>query len=206
MRACEGCRRRKIKCDAATTNTWPCSACIRLKLHCKPPTVNYDGSNSHGFEPEKLEYESGGSGEDDYNGQIPMQQHLQPTLKTAQQTYGQQQMPYNDQSGSYQPMSYVPVPPNQQPMQFSPLNAPPIMESQYAAQPSFAMPPMQTPMQSHHHPSSPENYQRQQQTPQHRDQYGPQDLADYLGDLKMDETATGLSLTVRSMFFPLICM
>ncbi|KAI9802183.1 MAG: hypothetical protein M1825_002903 [Sarcosagium campestre] len=43
MRACEGCRRRKIKCDAATTNTWPCSACVRLKLHCVPPTINYEG-------------------------------------------------------------------------------------------------------------------------------------------------------------------
>jgi len=42
MRACEGCRRRKIKCDAATTNTWPCSACVRLKLHCVPPMVQYD--------------------------------------------------------------------------------------------------------------------------------------------------------------------
>lgn len=39
MRACEGCRRRKIKCDAATTNTWPCSACSRLKLQCVPPTM-----------------------------------------------------------------------------------------------------------------------------------------------------------------------
>ncbi|KAI9806902.1 MAG: hypothetical protein M1833_002560 [Piccolia ochrophora] len=47
MRACEGCRRRKIKCDAATTNTWPCSACIRLKLQCIPPTVNQDGEFSH---------------------------------------------------------------------------------------------------------------------------------------------------------------
>ncbi|KJZ76979.1 hypothetical protein HIM_03856 [Hirsutella minnesotensis 3608] len=43
MRACEGCRRRKIKCDAATTNTWPCSACIRLKLNCVRPN-GYDGS------------------------------------------------------------------------------------------------------------------------------------------------------------------
>ncbi|KAI5800545.1 hypothetical protein FPQ18DRAFT_253090 [Pyronema domesticum] len=42
MRACEGCRRRKIKCDAATTNTWPCSACTRLKLHCVPPMLQYD--------------------------------------------------------------------------------------------------------------------------------------------------------------------
>ncbi|KAL3958407.1 hypothetical protein ACCO45_006569 [Purpureocillium lilacinum] len=45
MRACEGCRRRKIKCDAATTNTWPCSACIRLKLHCVRPN-GYDGSDT----------------------------------------------------------------------------------------------------------------------------------------------------------------
>lgn len=42
MRACEGCRRRKIKCDAATTNTWPCSACVRLKLTCVPPTASYE--------------------------------------------------------------------------------------------------------------------------------------------------------------------
>ncbi|KAI9880132.1 MAG: hypothetical protein M1830_005161 [Pleopsidium flavum] len=48
MRACEGCRRRKIKCDAATTNTWPCSACTRLKLHCVPPTINYDRDISSG--------------------------------------------------------------------------------------------------------------------------------------------------------------
>ena len=42
MRACEGCRRRKIKCDAATTNSWPCSSCVRLKLQCVPPSLNYD--------------------------------------------------------------------------------------------------------------------------------------------------------------------
>lgn len=42
MRACEGCRRRKIKCDAATTNTWPCAACKRLKLPCVPPAGGLD--------------------------------------------------------------------------------------------------------------------------------------------------------------------
>lgn len=46
MRACEGCRRRKIKCDAATTNTWPCAACTRLKLTCVPPTVSYEKDDS----------------------------------------------------------------------------------------------------------------------------------------------------------------
>ena len=43
MRACEGCRRRKIKCDAATTNSWPCAACKRLKLTCVPPVGGLDG-------------------------------------------------------------------------------------------------------------------------------------------------------------------
>lgn len=42
MRACEGCRRRKIKCDAATTNSWPCAACKRLKLTCVPPVGGAD--------------------------------------------------------------------------------------------------------------------------------------------------------------------
>jgi hypothetical protein len=43
MRACESCRRRKIKCDSATTNTWPCAACVRLKLHCVPPAGGLEG-------------------------------------------------------------------------------------------------------------------------------------------------------------------
>ncbi|KAF2277497.1 uncharacterized protein EI97DRAFT_375360 [Westerdykella ornata] len=61
MRACEGCRRRKIKCDAATTNSWPCAACIRLKLNCVPPTVSYEKdsyANTQTFEldTKPLEY------------------------------------------------------------------------------------------------------------------------------------------------------
>lgn len=43
MRACSGCRKRKIKCDSATTNIWPCSACTRLKLVCVPPAIGQDG-------------------------------------------------------------------------------------------------------------------------------------------------------------------
>ncbi len=55
MRACEGCRRRKIKCDAATTNTWPCSACSRLKLQCVPPTMidqDFSGAD-HVIDPQE---------------------------------------------------------------------------------------------------------------------------------------------------------
>ena len=39
MRACEGCRRRKIKCDATTTNQWPCASCVRQK--CNQSEVDY---------------------------------------------------------------------------------------------------------------------------------------------------------------------
>lgn len=56
MRACNGCRKRKIKCDAATTNTWPCSACTRLKLVCVPPTIGQDGdyiNNSSGVDEDQ---------------------------------------------------------------------------------------------------------------------------------------------------------
>lgn len=82
MRACEGCRRRKIKCDAATTNAWPCAACVRLKLQCVPPTVNYNrthtttGGHVSGLE-RVLDFDnsSGGSGDEDYS-QAPMVQNV----------------------------------------------------------------------------------------------------------------------------------
>lgn len=76
MRACEGCRRRKIKCDAATTNTWPCSACKRLKLQCVPPTMNYD----KGFQSQTIDFGDdldghSSGGEDDYFTQIAPPTH-----------------------------------------------------------------------------------------------------------------------------------
>ena len=54
MRACEGCRRRKIKCDGATTNVWPCSSCGRLKLQCVPPAIDGETGEDEGksLEPE----------------------------------------------------------------------------------------------------------------------------------------------------------
>lgn len=73
MRACEGCRRRKIKCDAATTNTWPCAACVRLKLQCVPPSLNYDrvhggGGTYSGLEG-VLDFDhSSASGDDEHYG------------------------------------------------------------------------------------------------------------------------------------------
>lgn len=77
MRACEGCRRRKIKCDAATTNAWPCAACIRLKLNCVPPTVSYDkdynaATQTYELDTKPLEYATGPDPQHDFQRPAPM--------------------------------------------------------------------------------------------------------------------------------------
>lgn len=46
MRACDGCRKRKIRCDGALQNgPWPCGACQRLKLKCVPPSLDQDNDS-----------------------------------------------------------------------------------------------------------------------------------------------------------------
>lgn len=197
MRACEGCRRRKIKCDAATTNTWPCSACIRLKLHCVPPTVNYDRdypSNAQPFEPERVGYESGGSNEDDYHQQVSMQQQHQLTgpHKNIPPIYTQQ-VPYSEAVGVYQTVPYgAPSSAHSQPsMHYGNMQTPVSMidqHQQYTPQNVFPTPPLQG-----SHPESPENYEQ--------DQYGQQDLADLLGELRMNEAGTGRCYCVPSRTF-----
>ena len=81
MRACEGCRRRKIKCDAATTNTWPCGACVRLKLQCVPPSVNYDRIHGVGGQFSGLEGvldfdRSSASGDEEHYGHPTSAPHM----------------------------------------------------------------------------------------------------------------------------------
>jgi hypothetical protein len=126
MRACEGCRRRKIKCDAATTNAWPCAACIRLKLNCVPPTVSYDkdyNANTQTFEldTKPLEYAAAVEGQHHYrhsiSGAIPqgMQPHLSSGVSSAPNAaYADgirmyQGGPYVDQQ-SPEHMQYPPMP------------------------------------------------------------------------------------------------
>ena len=96
MRACEGCRRRKIKCDAATTNSWPCAACVRLKLGCIPPTVNYNRPpmgmhQSTGLE-RVLDFatDSGDSSGDESYMPNPMMRNMydSPELMPVQPSYG----------------------------------------------------------------------------------------------------------------------
>ena len=92
MRACEGCRRRKIKCDAVTTDQWPCASCVRLRATCNPPTVNHDRIHTGGGQLLGLERvldfdQSDGSGEDDYHYEAGSSQ-LFDLPSTSPQTQG----------------------------------------------------------------------------------------------------------------------
>lgn len=193
MRACEGCRRRKIKCDAATTNTWPCSACIRLKLSCVPPTVNYDrdvSSDSPVFQQAREEYENGGSGGDDYHQQMSIHQQLAGPQKNMPPLFTQQ-VPYSEAVGVYQPVSYGEPPSGhtQQNIHYNNLQTSVGVIDQhqnYPSQPVFSTPPLQHSSQQ----GSPEAYEQ--------DQYGQRDLANLLGELRMNEAGTGTTLTTAS--------
>ncbi|MCJ1396171.1 hypothetical protein MMC18_009060 [Xylographa bjoerkii] len=111
MRACEGCRRRKIKCDAATTNAWPCAACVRLKLQCVPPTVNYNRTHSAGGHTSGLERvldfdnSSGGSGDEDYS-QGPIIQNIYH-MGSGPELMSSSHPPYAHSLGSSYPPSYT---------------------------------------------------------------------------------------------------
>lgn len=184
MRACEGCRRRKIKCDAATTNTWPCSACTRLKLGCVPPTVNYDRDfqqNTQTFEAEPGSYNNGGNTGDGYHQQMPAQQQMTEPSKVVPPIYTQQP-PYPDPN-MYQSMPYggASSAHSQQSMHYTTLQTSVSALSQHTEySPQAVYPPAPLQQQSH---GSPENYAQSE--------YGGEDLSDLLGELKMNPAGTG---------------
>lgn len=184
MRACEGCRRRKIKCDAATTNTWPCSACIRLKLHCVRPN-GYDGAaEPQVFEPTRPDFET--PGVHDFRQHLPMQSHMLAGGPSHASMYAPKPALYGEPSGLYQPMQYAD---HSQAQSMHYTTVPPVgvvdhsyaTQQQQASQSSvFPTPPMQ---QASRPDSPPEVY--------NQDQYGQQDLSDLLGTLKLNDAGTG---------------
>ncbi|KAJ6782170.1 hypothetical protein PWT90_03602 [Aphanocladium album] len=178
MRACEGCRRRKIKCDAATTNSWPCSACVRLKLHCVRP----NGFDSAG-DPTTYEAFVTPDQFQQMDMQMPPQdQHKGPDMYTQMPNYtenpgGFYTIPY-DASQAQHDINYTTVPP---PAMLDP--------SPYAHQNNFPAPPLR---QSDHPGASPESYTT--------DAYQQQDLADLLGTLKLNEVGTAPYLRNKASF------
>lgn len=181
MRACEGCRRRKIKCDAATTNAWPCAACIRLKLNCVPPTVSYDkdfnGSQTFELEPKPLEYASPDS---------PTQNeyHRHPSI-----THGMpHQMPpamAAPVSGMYQSSPYVEHQQPQESIHYQPMSQPqpqPVQQSMgYAAQQAYSQATAHPPIMTMTPPESEPAWRNDSVS----------NLSDALGELKIDHTAVG---------------
>ena len=178
MRACEGCRRRKIKCDAATTNAWPCAACIRLKLNCVPPTVSYDkdftGSQTFELEPKPLEYApSGAPSQHDYERQSVMQHGLPHQMPPPLPT---------PVSSMYQSSPYVDQQP-QEPVHYPPMSQPQTVQQSmsYQAQHAYTQAPAPSSVMTMTPPAS-EPHWRSDSVP---------NLADALGELKIDHTAIG---------------
>ncbi|KAK4241570.1 hypothetical protein C8A03DRAFT_12179 [Achaetomium macrosporum] len=179
MRACEGCRRRKIKCDAATTNTWPCSACIRLKLHCVRPN-GFDGSDSQVYEPTRSQFETT-QVPDNFRSQMSLQDQQLPAHAPKPGPVYPPQTSYQDSSGLFHPVQYGDPQPVPHDLQYAPVHHDPVgvVDQHYPAQPnSFPTPPLQHAP----HPASPADT--------FQSEYGQQDLADLLGSLKVNEAGT----------------
>lgn len=184
MRACEGCRRRKIKCDAATTNTWPCSACIRLRLHCVRPNGQFD---SEGYEtsPSSSDYANPPPMQDNFR-QMPMGQQQAPIMpnpaKPGPAMYAAQAA-YPENPSIYQPVAYGESPTGQQNFHYGNV-APPMSVmggQQYDPSQHMPSPPHQGGGKDD---GSPEVYG-------HDDSYQQQDLSDLLGSLRVDEAGSG---------------
>jgi hypothetical protein len=178
MRACEGCRRRKIKCDAATTNAWPCAACIRLKLNCVPPTVSYDkdfdGTQTFELDSKSLEYGSPDEpSQHDYQSHPPMPHGLHHQMAPSIQTPVSamyQTSPYANQQSQeslqYQAMSQSQVVPQ---------------TMSYSAPQSYSQPSAPPPTMTMTPPESEPAWRSDSVST----------ITDALGELKIDHTAIG---------------
>jgi hypothetical protein len=113
-----------------------------------------------------------------------MQQQLAGPHKNIPPIYTQQ-VPYPDSVGVYQSSHYgEPSSSHSQPsLHYNSMQTPvSIIDQHQHYQPQNVFPTPPLPQQSSH-PDSPENYEQ--------DQYGQQNLADLLGELRMNEAGTG---------------
>ncbi|KAJ5352279.1 hypothetical protein N7452_001253 [Penicillium brevicompactum] len=167
MRACNGCRKRKIKCDAATTNTWPCSACTRLKLVCVPPTIGQDGDFLPDGQGEST-METGGPSNSVDGHAFP----VPPVYRNNSQPMNT--MPSYDQMNMYSQF----VPPQAQPAMYNDLRSPPMTMPPQA----YQQPQMYT------GPQTPSMGTSDRSLYIDNDQSTAENLSEVLGELKIDET------------------
>lgn len=177
MRACEGCRRRKIKCDAATTNAWPCAACIRLKLNCVPPTVSYDkdfnGSQTFELDSKGLDYASDDPSPHEYQSHQSMGHGMHHQMAPSMPT---------PVSAMYQTSPY-PSQHSQEALQYQPMSQPQVVQQtmSYAAPQAYSQPSAHPPAMTMTPPES--------ETAWRSDSVS--NITDALGELKIDHTAIG---------------
>lgn len=173
MRACNGCRKRKIKCDAATTNTWPCSACTRLKLVCVPPTIGQDGdfaAEGQGMEPSDVGSISGVTEIPSHGYSVPV------TYRDNQANMGA--LPSYDGMNMYSQLAHAPA---VQPGLYNDMRSPPLV----MPQPSY----QQTPIFQATEPSPLGAADRGVYV--ENESSAAENLSDVLGELKIDETGIG---------------
>lgn len=187
MRACEGCRRRKIKCDAATTNSWPCAACIRLKLNCVPPTVSYDKDYNAGTQTFELETKPQEYQNTTMNSQIDYQRH--PSMSHGLPAQMPPSMPtpvtgsYVDEMRMYQSSPYVEQP-SQEQLPYPPMARHSVVSQNMNYQPQmYSEAPHTAPTLTMSPPETDASWRNAAES--------PSSLADALGELKIDVTAVG---------------
>lgn len=202
-RACNGCRRRKIKCDAATTNTWPCSACTRLRLVCIPPSIGQGGDFSHGQMPD-----------------VP-QQSAPPSLNVTIPSVPQQHdhHHHHHQQQQQQHISTDPSPSTATSIGSFDPDARAYPQSAYFEQPqdlrhlyphNVAPPPQTSLLQQSFHPSTamysttspthPSGYSVDTGTPVNPDSSTADELSGALGELRIDETGIGTFVQICCLF------
>ena len=190
MRACEGCRRRKIKCDAATTNTWPCAACVRLKLQCVPPTVNYDRTHSTASHIPGLERvldfdnSSGGSGDEDYHSASIVSNAYH--VENPSEMLNQSQAAYTSGTDAFHTSPYVEKMEGRSHMAYEniPSLAMSVTDSTYQNHSTFQIP------RSLSMPVSTQPVENGSAWTQ--EDVSAENLSEALGELKIDETGVGL--------------
>ena len=166
MRACEGCRRRKIRCDSATTNTWPCAACTRLKLHCVPPAGGIDGDLGAG-----PPYESGlDLSQQNGLGQPGYPPSFSSDPSHSFEAYNQYDSNFQNSAYFKTEDSYNTIYPGQQQYNHSPVDQYPIHR------PSLAAPRSDSDTQQSHSSGTP------------IEQHKMEDLSQHLGELQITET------------------
>ncbi|RKU48254.1 hypothetical protein DL546_005388 [Coniochaeta pulveracea] len=201
MRACEGCRRRKIKCDAATTNTWPCAACQRLKLHCVRPN-GYDGSSTDLQTYEDVpqgQYDAMPASQEGYQQAAPMhEQQLIAAMPRPPPSGGMYapQMSYQNPSTMYQQIPYQQAS-NMQSADMQPSNMQAHMQYSTMPQPQTHGGNQEDPSYSHQSafptPPLPHGLPQDDSSPGAYSQasaYNQGDLSDLLGSLNVNEAGT----------------